>query len=118
MRKRIDNENESQDFRITKLEIKLEKALREEFTDDSIYPTRDQWRRVAFTSDTQPTYLTASALKYNLNQHAIKLTQPYKRILEGMLNGPIKPNCVKKVVNPNWLRTKLRRIAFDSSLLG
>lgn len=74
-----------------KLEIKLENALREEgFTDESIYETRAQWRRAAFSIDSREEFMSPRSIKYFLKKENIKLCRPYTRIKDGFKLGSIK----------------------------
>lgn len=72
--------------------FKLETALRSDgFTEKEILDSRDEWRRIAFTTDTRDKYMTPQGKNSNLPDSNIQDSKPYKRILNGLQNGTIRP---------------------------
>jgi len=74
------------------LEMKLESALRANgYTAESIFHSRGQRRRAAFTTDTRGTFISHQGLMNTLTKYANKIDASlnYKRILKGVEWGTV-----------------------------
>ncbi len=75
-----------------KCDRELEDALRSDgFSDDRILNSRNDWRRIAFTTDSKPQPISFTAIKKQMLKHNnIKNTIYYKRIKNALKNYTLR----------------------------